>query len=97
MYEGKENMPFDMLIHELIAKPKENPKEKMLSGCEVFFPDTLFFKNQQPSFIAMNDRDFCLTKWSDEEKKVPNLTDLVGRLEKATKARKAVKTRFWLQ
>jgi len=44
-YEGKENMAFDMLMHELIAKPKDNPKEKMLSGCEVLFPDTLFFKN----------------------------------------------------
>ena len=45
-YHDRENMAFDMLIHELIAKPKDNPKEKMLSGCEVFFPDTLFFKNQ---------------------------------------------------
>ena len=44
-YEGKDNMAFDMLMHELIARPKDNPKEKMLSGCEVFFPDTLFFKN----------------------------------------------------
>lgn len=58
-----------MLIHELIAKPKENPKEKMLSGCEVFFPDTLFFRNQQASYIVMNDKDYCLTRSNDDDKK----------------------------
>ena len=32
-FQGRDDMPFHMLIHELIAKPKDNPKEKMLSGC----------------------------------------------------------------
>ena len=43
-FQGRDDMPFHMLIHELISKPKDNPKEKMLSGCEVFFPDTLFYE-----------------------------------------------------
>lgn len=96
-YIGKENMGFDMLMHELIAKPKDNPKEKMLSGCEVFFPDTLFFKNQQPSYIIMMDKDFCLTKWNDEERKqMPNVSDFIQKIEKATKLRKANKQQYWL-
>ena len=40
-WEGLDDMDFRLLITELISKPKENPKEKMLSGCEVFCP-TLF-------------------------------------------------------
>ena len=45
----------------------------------------------------MMDKDFCLTKWNDEEKKVPNVNDFIQKLEKATKIRKANKQRYWLQ
>ena len=84
-------MPFHMLIHELIAKPKENPKEKMLSGCEVFFPDTVFYEKGAPKFIAQNDKDFCLSKWNDEEgtKSIPSGKDLIQKLQKITQVRKA--------
>ncbi len=91
-------MPFDMLIHELVAKPKENPKEKMLSGCEIFFPDTLFFRNQQAAYIIQNDKDFCLTRsYDDDKKQPPNLNDLIAKLKKATETRKHQKGQFWLQ
>ena len=43
------------------------------------------------------DKDFCLTKWNDEEKKTPNVSDFIQKIEKATKTRKANKSRFWLQ
>ena len=73
-FMGRDDMPFHMLIYELIAKPKENPKEKMLSGCDVFFPDTLFFEKGAPKHIVMNDKDFCLSKWNEnDEKKQTNL------------------------
>ena len=49
-FEGLTDMPFHKLIKELVTKPKENTKEKMIQGCEVFFPDTLFFENMAPSF-----------------------------------------------
>ena len=60
-------MPFHKLIHELIAKPKENPKEKMLSGCEIFFPDTIFFEKSGRRYIIHNDKDYCLCKSSESE------------------------------
>ena len=40
--------------------------EKLLSnsdrilGCELIFPDTVFFKEGKPSFIIKMDREFCL-------------------------------------
>ena len=66
---GDTDMPFHMLIHELIAKPKENPKEKMLSGCEIFFPDTIFFEKSGRRYIVHNDKDYCLAKMSESEDK----------------------------
>ena len=91
-------MPFHMLIHELIAKPKDNPKEKMLSGCEVFFPDTLFYEKGEPKFIAYNDKDFCLAKWNENEdkKQMPHAGDLIPKLHKIILARKANKKQHWL-
>jgi len=79
LWIGMEDMDFKLFISELIAKPKENPKEKMLSGCEVFLPDTLFYENGKPAFIAFNDKDFCLAKWNDGEDKtkMQNPTDLI--------------------
>ena len=95
---GQQNMPFHMLVRELIAKPKENPKEKLLQGCEVFFPDTLFYEKGAPSFIAHNDKDFCMAKWNDgEEKKQINANDIVQKLQRITTARKAHTDKFWLQ
>ena len=62
-------MPFHMLMHELVPRPKDDAKEKMLSGCEVFFPDTVFFHQGQAKYIVLNDRDFCLAKYESEDKK----------------------------
>ena len=40
----------------------------------------------------MMDKDFCLTKWNDEERKqMPNVSDFIQKIEKATKLRKANK------
>ena len=79
-------MDFKTLVYELMAKPKENPKEKMLSGCEIFLPDTLFFENGKASFIAYNDKDYCLAKWNDGEdkNKMTNPGDLVQKLQRIT-------------
>ena len=80
-----------MLIHELIAKPKDNPKEKMLSGCEVFFPDTIFFEKNGRRYIIQNDKDFCLTKMAESEDKngISVVQSLFSKLEKVINARKA--------
>ena len=66
-----------------MTKPKDNPKEKVLSGCEVFFPDTVFYEKGVPKFIAMNDKDFCIAKWNEHEdvkKQAPNPQDLFSKL-----------------
>mmetsp|Transcript_23365 Transcript_23365/g.28982 ORF Transcript_23365/g.28982 Transcript_23365/m.28982 type:complete len:120 (+) Transcript_23365:717-1076(+) len=46
----------------------------------------------------MMDKDFCLTKWNDEEKKqMPNVSDFIQKIEKATKVRKKNDNPYWLQ
>ena len=92
-------MPFHMLIHELIAKPKENPKEKMLSGCEIFFPDTIFFEKSGRRYIVHNDKDYCLAKMSESEDKngISVVQALFAKLEKVINARKLNTTQHWLQ
>jgi len=38
-----------------------DPKEKMIKGCQVFFPETVFFSKSKIDFIAANDKDMCLS------------------------------------
>ena len=54
-----------------MAKPQHNTKEKLISGCEVFFPDTVFYENGNPKFIAKNDKDGCLCKYNENDEKKP--------------------------
>ena len=41
-YEG-ESMSFFELLNKLIPDPKVNPKERIIKGVQIFFPETLFF------------------------------------------------------
>lgn len=67
-------MSFQALIQALIPDPSKNSKEKMIEGCQIFFPDTVFFDRGKIDFIAMMDKDFCLSKIkSTEYKKLPPL------------------------
>ena len=79
LWEGLVDMDFKQLVFELMPMPKKNSKEKMVSGCEVFFPHTLFFENGKPSFIAQNDKDYCMQKLNDGDSnsKFTNPNDLV--------------------
>ncbi len=45
------NYTFQQLVKDLIPD-SNNPKERLIKGCEVFMPDTLFFKDGRPEFIA---------------------------------------------
>ena len=40
--EGGRDKDFLWLLRNLIPNP-ENPKEKMIKGCQIIFPDTVFF------------------------------------------------------
>ena len=37
-------------------------------GCEIIFPDTVFFKAGKPKLIVRCDKDFCLTSMRNPEK-----------------------------
>ena len=83
-----------------MAKPRENTKEKLLSGCEIFFPDTVFYEKGAPKFIAMNDKDYCLSKFNEHEEKkpmLPNPQDLFPKLHKIILDRKKNSKQYWLQ
>lgn len=96
-FEGLTDMPFHKLIKELVTKPKENTKEKMIQGCEVFLPDTLFFENMAPSFWIQNDKEGTLVRWN-EDKPLPNINDLLQKIDKETKKRKQRKSdMFWAE
>ena len=65
-YRGKP-MTFQNLIHNLIPNPAEDYKEKMIEGCQIFLPDTVFFEKGKIVICAM-DKDFCLAKDSKRSK-----------------------------
>ena len=87
-------MPFHVLIEKLMSKPKDNAKEKMISGCQVFFPDTVFYVNGAPKLYVQMDRDFCLS----EEKKTQLIQsqELFPTLHKRILSRKQNTKTHWL-
>ena len=58
-------MTFQNFIRLLLPNTRENPKEKMIRGVQVFFPETVFFDKGKPGLIVLNDKDFCLTKLNE--------------------------------
>ncbi len=62
---------FQDLIWNLIADP-QSAKEKMIKGCQVFMPETVFFKDDgKLDFVTTMDRDCCLS--IDTKVKLENL------------------------
>ena len=90
-------MSFQALILALIPNPFKNPKEKMIEGCQIFFPDTIFFDRGKIDFIALMDKDFCLSmNKSTEYKKLAPL-DTRKQLEVIVAQRKERSEKYWLQ
>lgn len=54
-------MSFQNLIFELIPNPVQDYKEKMIEGCQLMFPDTVFFDRGKLVICTM-DRDYCISK-----------------------------------
>ncbi|CDW81558.1 UNKNOWN [Stylonychia lemnae] len=54
LLEGKKTMKFSKLIQCMLP-----PNEK-IKGCQVLFPDTVFFGHGKPQFIAKCDKEGCL-------------------------------------
>ena len=50
------------------------PKESGFKGCEVVFPETVFFENKRPKMIVKMDKEFCLTSIRNPKKiSLPNI------------------------
>lgn len=55
----------------MISDPS-NPKERMIKGCQVFVPETVFFKEDgKIDFLTTTDRDCCVSY--DIKTKLENL------------------------
>ena len=60
------------LLRQLIPNP-ENPKERMIKGCQIFFPDTAFYtKDGKTECVIQNDKDGCLSFLLEQKKLLPS-------------------------
>lgn len=50
---------------------QNNAKERMIKGCQVVMPETIFFKKGKIDYIVQCDREWCLTQ---DVKTLPNFT-----------------------
>ena len=85
-------MNFQTLIHNLIPNPAEDYKEKMIEGCQIFLPDTVFFEKGKIVICGM-DKDFCLIK----DSKKPSTLAVRKHLDNQINERKEKHEPFWLQ
>ena len=84
---------FYWLLKNLIPNP-DNPKEKMIKGCQVFVPDTVFFKmDGSIDCFIQNDKDGSLSYFIEQKKMFWNY--LRKKLEKIVDERQNNKEMFW--
>ena len=60
-YQGFEK-DFPWLVEHLL------PFSEKIKGCEIVFPDTVFFRGGLPVMIVKMDKDFCLTSIKNKSK-----------------------------
>jgi len=51
---GGEKQTFSWLMHHLL------PYSEKIKGCELIFPDTVFFEDGKPKVIIKTEKDYCL-------------------------------------
>ena len=81
---------FHQFVKDLIPDPN-NPKERLIKGCEIFMPDTVFFKDGKIDFLAQNDRESCL---SFDTKTKLTLFEVRKSLIKVSKDRKTDNVKY---
>ena len=91
-YDGIGQLNFQQLVTGLIPNPAEDYKEKMIEGCQLFFPDTVFFEKGKIVICGM-DKDFCLIK----DAKRPTALAVRKHLDTQIAERKEKSDKFWLQ
>ena len=75
----------------LIPNPAEDYKEKMIEGCQLFFPDTVFFEKGKIVICGM-DKDYCLIK----DSKRPTALAVRKHLDTQIAERKEKSEKYWL-
>ena len=94
------DMPFHMLIHSLIPDVRGDPREVRIKGCQIFLPETLFFENGRPIWMAYTEREQFLSKINyagQQEATIQNTRPLHRVLQDNTITRKARNGKFWMQ
>lgn len=57
--DNTKEINFSQFIQGLMPDPRE-PKEKMIKGCQVMFPNTVFLKGGNLHFMTKLDADMCM-------------------------------------
>lgn len=90
-YDGVGQLNFQQLVTSLIPNPAEDYKEKMIEGCQLFFPDTVFFEKGKIVICGM-DKDYCLIK----DSKRPTALAVRKHLDTQIAERKEKSEKYWL-
>ena len=95
------NLPFDMLIHELIPDPTRDPREVNLKGCQIFMPETLFFEKGRPVWLAQTKKhSYYLTKVNSRgltEQSMKSNIPWQKYIQSNKKERQDMTSQFWMQ
>jgi hypothetical protein len=59
MYESGSRLQFKELVRKMVPD-QNNAKERMIKGCQVLMPETVFFKDGKIDLIVQCDREWCL-------------------------------------
>jgi hypothetical protein len=61
------------------------PEDRLIKGCQIFIPETVFLKDGKFDFLVMQDKDLCLTL--DTKIKLTSLNVKI-RVQEAAKEKK---------
>ena len=73
------------MIKDLIAD-QSREKDRFIRGCQVFVPETIFFKDGKIDFMTSLDKEFCLQ--FESKIKLENSLALRTKLSEAVKDRR---------
>jgi hypothetical protein len=75
---------FRNLVRDLCPDP-QNSKEKLIKGCQVMIPETVFFREGKPEFFSITDKDQCMAL--DTKIKLESILAIRKKLSEITKDR----------
>jgi hypothetical protein len=86
-FDGKTDYQYRELVNGLVPNPRL-PQERMIKGCQVLMPDTVFFNNEGlAEMVVSNDKEYCMA--NDQKIKLSKeMHTIKVRLEDLYKERK---------